>query len=146
MPEISGEEILRMMQGQMPPNLKIPPPIYYELGGEILGFDPEAQTLRARYPVQARFQNVFGFLQGGMLVTVMDNVIGPLSLLLGVPSVTSSFNTQYLRPVTPEDEYLLVEARLVQRTRRMLHFHATVSNAAGKPVALGQAIQTVVEG
>lgn len=125
--------------------LMIPPPIFMELGGEIVKFDLEAETMINRYPVEDRFRNPLGFLQGGILVALMDNTMGPLSFMIAPPSVTTQFNTSYLRPVTPDDKFLTVTAKCTERTRRQLFLTATIYNKAGKTIAIGQATQQVIE-
>lgn len=125
--------------------LQIPPPVFIEMGGEILSVDLEQGVLLARFPTQQRFQNPMGYMQGGIILAAVDNAIGPLSVMLARPSVTTQLSTSYLRPVRAEDAYITVEARLQDRTRRRLFFAATVYNPAGAITTLVQATQMIIQ-
>jgi uncharacterized protein (TIGR00369 family) len=138
------QELIEQL-GQMLPaesGIQIPPPIFKDMQAEIVEFDGE--RLKVKFPVLERYQNPLGHMQGGMIVTAIDNTIGPLSYLLAPPSATTQLNTSYLRPITAEEDFIFVEARLTARTRRQLFLEATVTNAQGKVVALTQATQFLV--
>lgn len=139
------QQFEKMIPAEQANKLMIPPPIFIELGGEILDFDIETQTMTNKYPVEDRFRNPLGFLQGGILVALMDNTIGPLSFVIAPPSVTTQFNTSYLRPVTPQDKFLTVTAKCTERTRRHIFLTATIYNEAGKTVAIGHATGQMIE-
>lgn len=140
-------QVLTLMRERMgdQQGLLIPPPIFIELGGTTIALDLEAKTMSKRFPVQARYQNPLGFMQGGIIAALIDNTIGPLSFLVGPPSVTTHFYTTYIRPVTPQDEYVVVHGEVVEQTRRTLMLRGRAVNAAGKTLVLGEATQRVVE-
>lgn len=123
--------------------LRIPPPCIAEMQGEFLAYE-EGQRLRMRFPVSARYQNPLGHMQGGFIVAALDNTLGPFSYLIAAPSVTISLNTQYLRPVTAGDAWIECEARLVERTRNVLHLQGEARNPAGKVVALCQSMNQLL--
>lgn len=117
------EQLVKLAQSG---NLKIPPPVFTEMGGEILAFDPVAKSLTVRFPVQARYQNPMGYMQGGMIAAAVDNVIGPLSFLIAPPSVTKTLTMTYLRPIPATLGEIIVQAWLVSAEGRELHFAAEV--------------------
>jgi uncharacterized protein (TIGR00369 family) len=129
----------KMPQGT---GLKLPPPIFKLLEGEVI--ETTDTTLTMRFPVKEIYQNPFGYMQGGMLAAIMDNTIGPLSFMVAPPNVTTQFNTTYLRPVTPDDQELTVVAELTERTRKLVFFKVTVRNAAGKTICFAHASHRVV--
>jgi uncharacterized protein (TIGR00369 family) len=133
-------QILAQMRAQLPEGaaVQIPPNVFVEMGAAFVAYDP-GQALTVRLPVKPAYLNPLGAMQGGMLVAAIDNAIGPLSFLVAPPSVTTQLNTTYVRPITPADDYLEVEARLIERTRRQVFLAATVRNPAGETVALAQA-------
>lgn len=143
------DKMVEQLRKTIPPErvdkMVLPPPIFQTLGGEIVDFDLEAQTMTNKYPVQAQFLNPMGFLQGGILVAIMDNTVGPLSLMLAPPSVTTQFNTSYLRPASTEDKFLIVTAECTERTRKQLFFTAKVRNEAGKTLSLGHSTHQIVQ-
>lgn len=139
------DDLLRQMHAAGAAGLRLPPPVFTELGGTFLAFDKEAATLRVRFPVEERFQNPAGFLQGGVIVAAIDNAVGPLSYLVAPPSVTSQMDTTFLRPVTPADAFIEVEARFVERSGRQLVLDARVTNPAGQTVALARATCVITD-
>lgn len=119
--------------------LQIPPPCLLDMQGEVVEY-VEGESLRMRFPVLARYQNPIGHMQGGFIVAALDNTLGPFSYLIAPPSATTSLNTQYLRPVTPEVGHIVCTARLVERTRGQLHLAGEVRGPDGKVLALCQAV------
>ena len=85
-------------------------------------------------------------MQNGYIVAAGDNTLGPLSWLAAPPSVTSQLNTSYIRPVTPDNAYIVVAGRVTELTRRLLFLEAKVTNAADKLVAISQATCTIFNG
>lgn len=135
-------EILARLQRQVAGlslPLEIPPRIFHYLGGHFTAFDERAATLVGRFPVRADYRNPAGFMQGGMIVAAIDNTMGPLCFLCGFFGVSTQINTTYVRPVTAADEWLEVEARIVERTAALAQVAASARNPTGKTVVLCQA-------
>lgn len=136
------DELMARMRGNMPDadgvTLELPPKVFVDMGGAFVAYE-EGRALTARFPILARYQNPMGFMQGGIIAAVIDNTIGPLSFLVAPPSVTAQLNITYVRPVMPDDAYVEVEGRVVERTRTQILLAARVSNPAGKLVAIAQA-------
>ena len=97
-------------------SLQIPPCLPDRYAGRTAGIRRNA-SLTVRFPVLPRYANPLGHMQGGYIVAALDNTLGPFSYLIAPPSVTSSLNTQYLRPVTRETSFIVCVARLTERTR-----------------------------
>ncbi|WAK02114.1 PaaI family thioesterase [Methylobacter sp. YRD-M1] len=74
--------------------MELPPKIFKAMEGEFLEY-VEGQSLTVRFPVKESYSNPFGFMQGGMIMAAMDNTLGPLSLLLLPPSITTYVNQVY---------------------------------------------------
>jgi uncharacterized protein (TIGR00369 family) len=127
---------LRTTAAAAPMPLEIPPRVFSYLGGHFTAFDEDAATLSARFPLKPDYRNPLGFTQGGILVTVADNTMGPLCFLAGFLGVSTQINTTFVRPVTPKDEWVAGEARIVERTKTQAHLTAKVTNPAGKACAL----------
>lgn len=142
---LNGDDINALIRAQAPDSVKalIPPPSLVDMEGEFLEYE-EGLRMTMRFPVLPRYRNPMGHMQGGFIVAALDNTLGPLSYLIAPPSVTTSLNTQYLRPATPTDAFIICEARLVERTRNVLHLHGEARNPAGKVIALCQSINQIV--
>lgn len=138
---LTGKAISDRLQSMSPEgmNLQIPPSCLHDMQGEPLEYE-EGVSLTVRFPVLPRYANPLGHMQGGYIVAALDNTLGPFSYLIAPPSVTSSLNTQYLRPVTPEISFITCMARLTERTRATLYLAGEARNPQGKVVALCQAV------
>ena len=142
---LNGDDINALIRAQAPNGVKalIPPPCLTDMDGEFVEYT-EGLRLTMRFPVLPRYRNPMGHMQGGFIVAALDNTLGPFSYLIAPPSVTTSLNTQYLRPATSDDAFILCEARLVERTRNVLHLHGEARNPAGKVIALCQSVNQIV--
>ncbi|MGH8060530.1 MAG: PaaI family thioesterase [Pseudoxanthomonas sp.] len=138
---LTGMAISERLQSMAPKGmgLQIPPACLLDMQGEPLKYE-EGVSLAVRFPVLPRYANPLGHMQGGYIVAALDNTLGPFSYLIAPPSVTSSLNTQYLRPVTPETNFITCVARLTERTRATLYLAGEARNPEGKIVALCQAV------
>ena len=142
---LTGNDIDALIRARAPEAVKalIPPPCLLDMQGEFVEYE-EGVRLAMRFPVLPRYRNPMGHMQGGFIVAALDNTLGPFSYLIAPPSVTTSLDTQYLRPVTSGDEHIVCNAWLVERTRNVLHLHADVRNGGGKVVALYQSVNQIL--
>jgi len=141
---LTSDLMAQMDRGKLPDsNLELPPKVFVDMEGEFLDYH-EGQTLTVRFPVKARYQNPMGHMQGGTIVAAIDNTLGPLSFLVAPPSVTTQLNTSYIRPVTAQDEHIIITGRVLERTRGQLFMMAEVTNAVGKLVAVSYATCSIL--
>jgi uncharacterized protein (TIGR00369 family) len=126
--------------------LKLPPPVFSDMGAEVVSFDEEGKALTIRFPVLERFQNPLGLMQGGVIVAAIDNTFGPLSYLVAPPSVTTQLNTTFIQSVPPDTAHIEVTARVDEHTRRFLYLSAKVNNPAGEILAIAQASFMILRG
>ena len=125
--------------------LKLPPPIFTEMGGEMVELDMAAKTLIVRFPVQERFQNPMGYMQGGMIAAAIDNAIGPLSFMVAAPSVTKSLAVQYLRPISAKNKQITVVAAFESEHERELTFVADVLRDDGAKLAQARSVNILLK-
>ncbi len=126
------------------PGIEIPPKVYTVMDAEVIDYE-EKRSLTIRFPVKDKYQNPLGHMQGGVIIAAIDNTLGLLSYLVAPPSATLQLNTQYVRPVTAEDQFIQVKAELVDKTRNLILMRAEVRNEADKLVAICQATQQVIK-
>jgi acyl-coenzyme A thioesterase PaaI-like protein len=107
--------------------------------GEFLDLDLENASLSARFPVLSRFLNPYGILQGGIIAALIDNTIGPLSVLVAPPNVTRFLELKYSSPIKPETDHVTVHASLVDRSRQRLFFKAVVRDPQRLKIATAKA-------
>jgi uncharacterized protein (TIGR00369 family) len=90
-----------------------------------------------------------GFVHGGIIATLMDEVMSKLNRPLGVLAMTRHMEVDYLRPV-PVDTPLLLSGRHLSREGRKL-FHtaelalASESGQPGTLLARGKALFVIVD-
>jgi len=126
------------------PGVEIPPKVYTVMDAEVIDYQ-EKSSLTIKFPIKEKYQNPLGHMQGGVIVAAIDNTLGPLSYLVAPPSATLQLNTQYIRPVLPDEKFIQVKAVLVDKTKNQLIMRAEVINEAGKLVAVCQATQQVIK-
>lgn len=121
-----------------------PAPSSVSLGFEILALDAKAMTARVRFDGRREFTNPAGFIQGGYLVAMMDDVIGMLTTVKAgaakFPS-TVDLHTHFLRPVRVG--VIEVAARLRNVGRAMVFAEAELFDARGKEAARATASLTL---
>jgi uncharacterized protein (TIGR00369 family) len=80
-----------------------------------------------------------GFIHGGIIATLLDEVMSKLNRPLGVLAVTRNLNIDYLHPC-PLFEPLTLTGRHIRREGRKLFHQAEISNAQGKLLARAQGL------
>ena len=139
------EFIQRM--GEMVANgkLQLPPPIFTDMAGEFVDMDLDAKTLTVRFPVQERYQNPMGYMQGGMIAAAIDNAIGPLSFMVAAPNVTKTMAVTYLRPIPASVTEITVFAAFDSQEERELIFVADVLRGDGAVLAKGRSVNVLLK-
>lgn len=139
------EFIERMGQLMASGQLKLPPPIFTDMEGEFVDMDLKAQTLTVRFPVQARYQNPMGYMQGGMIAAAIDNAIGPLSFMVAAPNVTKTMEVTYLRPISTNVDEITVVAAFDGQNGRELTFVADVLRSDGTKLATARSLNVLLK-
>lgn len=124
--------------------VRIPPPVFTAMQGSVIAFDEVNHTMQARFPVTESTLNPFGNMQGGMIAAVIDNTLGPLSMLAAPPNYTRHLEIKYRKPVAGATPYLEVHCRLEERNDRQLIFVASVIDASGAECASARAVHWIL--
>jgi uncharacterized protein (TIGR00369 family) len=139
------EFMQRMGEMMASGQLKLPPPIFLAMEGEFVAMDLEAKTLTVRFPVQERYQNPMGYMQGGMIAAAIDNAIGPLSFMVAAPNVTKTMEVTYLRPIPASVSEITVTAAFESQQDRELIFVADVLRGDGTKLAHGRSVNVLLK-
>jgi uncharacterized protein (TIGR00369 family) len=139
------ELMQRMGQMMASGQLKLPPPIFTDMAGEFVDMDLEAKTLTVRFPVQERYQNPMGYMQGGMIAAAIDNAIGPLSFMVAAPNVTKTMEVTYLRPIPASVSEIIVTAAFESQKERELVFVADVLREDGTKFAQARSVNVLLK-
>lgn len=129
--KLTPEGLAKLSQAN---DLKLPPPIFVDMGGEVVNIDLEKPEVTLRFPVQERYENPMGYMQGGIIATIADNALGMLSFLVAFVNVTKEMNIRYVRPIKGIP-HVLATARVVSQDEKGLHLTADVRDEAGKLLA-----------
>jgi uncharacterized protein (TIGR00369 family) len=142
---LTGQAILDRLAAGVPEELRkrLPPPCLVDMQAEPVEY-VDGERLVMRFPVLARYQNPFGYMQGGYLLAALDNTIGPFSFLVAPPSVTGQFVINFLRPVTPDQAHVTCIATVLERTRKTLYLTGRAVGDDGRLFAIAQATCQVV--
>jgi uncharacterized protein (TIGR00369 family) len=99
--------------------------------------DDNAQRIRGTFKLGAEYQGGPGFIHGGIIATVLDEVMGKVNRFRGVRAVTAELNVEYLKPVKV-DEDLIVEGHEVEKSGRNMILAGEIRNQSGQVLARGR--------
>lgn len=92
--------------------------------------DEAVPSLETRWVATAVYEGYSGILHGGMVATLLDEVVGKLSVLVDKPAVTAEMTVRFLKPV-PTGAPLTVRGRITGERRRVLDAEAHAYLADG---------------
>src|ERR1700693_3891056 len=104
--------------------------------GMLLTFeqDDSARRIVGNFRLGAEYQGGGGFIHGGIIATVLDEVMGKVNRFRGVRAVTAELNVEYLKPVLV-DAGLVVEGYEVEKSGRNLHLAGEIRDQSGQVLA-----------
>lgn len=104
---------------------------FYEDGDEIVSI----------WKPEAKYQSWLNTLHGGIQALLLDEICGwVVSRKLQTTGVTSKMETRYLKPVSTEDEYLVLRASIKEQRRNIVTIEASLYNS--RQVLCSQAVCT----
>lgn len=99
--------------------------------------DDAAQRIRGSFRLSSDYQGGAGFVHGGIIATLLDEVMAKVSRFAKDHAVTAKLNIEYLRPV-PVEADLIVEGWELERNGRDRFRQGEIRNAAGVVLARGR--------
>jgi acyl-coenzyme A thioesterase PaaI-like protein len=106
--------------------------------------DEARQRIVGRFRIGPDFQGGGGFLHGGIIATVLDEVMSKVSRFSDVRAVTAELTVEFLKPIRIDQE-ILVEGFLTRRDGRQLYHEGEIRNATGVLLARGRGRFVVVD-
>jgi uncharacterized protein (TIGR00369 family) len=99
--------------------------------------DETARRVRGAFLVGAEYQGGPGFVHGGIIATLLDEVMGKVNRFRNVRAVTAELQVEYIRPVPVEQEVVL-EGWEVEKKGRNLYNAGEIRSASGTVLARGK--------
>jgi len=99
--------------------------------------DDAARRIRGAFRISAEYEGGSGFVHGGIIATVLDEVMAKVSRFAQDRAVTAELTVQYQKPV-PVEEDLLVEGWEVSRKGRSIYREGEIRDASGVLLARGR--------
>jgi uncharacterized protein (TIGR00369 family) len=100
-------------------------------------YDEETKRFVSRFRLSSRYQGPPGHAHGGIIATILDEVMGKVNRVRQVVAVTSEITVHYLKPV-PLGKPLIAEGYEL-RVRGRLHLHAgEIRSPQGQVLARAQ--------
>jgi len=106
--------------------------------------DDDAKRIRGEFRLGAEYQGGPGFIHGGIIATVLDEVMGKVNRFREVRAVTAELVVEYLKPVSV-NENLVVEGYEVEKSGRNLHHVGEIRNQSGEVLARGRGRFVIIE-
>ena len=100
--------------------------------------DDPAGRIRGRFRLGAEYEGAPGFIHGGIIATLLDEVMSKANRFRQARAVTAELHVEYLRPVRTKQE-LIVEGWETEARGRNLFLAAEIRDAqAGAVLARGR--------
>ena len=103
-----------------------------------------SQRITGRFRLGAEYQGATGFIHGGIIATVLDEVMSKVSRFRNVHAVTAELTVEYLRPVRVDEE-LRAEGFATRQDGRDLYREGEICNAAGVVLARGRGRFVIID-
>jgi len=98
--------------------------------------DDAARKIRGRFSLGEQFQGAPGFIHGGIIATVLDEVMSKVNLFRGVTAVTAELSVKYFKPVRVGQQ-LIVEGFEIRQDGRNLFYEGEIRDPNGQILASG---------
>ena len=99
--------------------------------------DDDTKRIHLMLRVGAEYEGGPGFVHGGIIATLLDEVMGKVGRFRNIRTVTAKLEVQYLRPV-PVDEDLVAEGWEEEKNGRNLYYAGEIRDASGAVLARGK--------
>jgi len=111
--------------------------------GLMLTFYEENDTYNTTFIAQKRHQGYNGIVHGGIVSTLLDEVMARYIYSKGIQAVTARLEIRYRNP-TPIGEKLTISGKIVSQRGKMYEMTGSICLADGTVTAEGKAIVMAV--
>ena len=96
--------------------------------------DDATNRIRGSFRLGPEYQGGANFIHGGIIATVLDEVMGKVCRFRNARAVTAELTIEYLKPV-PIDADLEIEGKEIEMNGRNIHIAGEIRNQAGQVLA-----------
>ena len=105
-------------------DITVPPLSFIDLGGEILEYK-EGEFLKTSFPIKEKYNNPMNITLGGYYSVFFDLTYGPFSFMeIQGPTISLDLNVSFIKPITTADKNIIIEARIVSRSKTFINMEA----------------------
>ncbi len=105
--------------------------------------DVEAGVYRSRFTAGPEHQSYNGVMHGGLVSTLLDEIMGRYYYAKGKQAVTAKLEVRFRAP-TPIGQELLIEGKVVGQRGKMAEMTAQIRLADGSVTAEGKAVVAIL--
>ncbi|MFZ0584450.1 MAG: PaaI family thioesterase [Candidatus Acidiferrales bacterium] len=96
--------------------------------------DDATNRIRGSFRLGPEYQGGANFIHGGIIATVLDEVMGKVCRFRNARAVTAELTIEYMKPV-PIDADLEIEGKEIEMNGRNIHIAGEIRNQAGQVLA-----------
>ncbi|RLD74999.1 MAG: hypothetical protein DRJ07_18870, partial [Bacteroidetes bacterium] len=95
---------------------------FVDLEGEILEYN-EGKSLKVSFPIKEKYNNPMNLTLGGYFSVFFDLTYGPFSFIeTQGPTTSLDLNVSFIKPVSIIDKKIIVEAKIVSKSKTFINF------------------------
>ena len=103
-------------------DITVPPLSFVDLEGEILEYN-EGEFLKVSFPIKEKYNNPMNITLGGYFSVFFDLTYGPFSFIeTQGPTTSLDLNVSFIKPVSIIDKKIIVEAKIVSKSKTFINF------------------------
>jgi uncharacterized protein (TIGR00369 family) len=106
--------------------------------------DESSRRVIGHFRLGQEYQGASGFIHGGIIATLLDEVMSKVSRFSNVRAVTAELTVEYLLPVRVDEE-VRVEGFAVRREGRQLYHEGEIRDAVGNLLARGRGRFVIID-
>jgi uncharacterized protein (TIGR00369 family) len=106
--------------------------------------DDARQRIVGRFRLGEEYQGGSGFLHGGIIALILDEVMSKTVRFHGQNAVTAELRVEYKKPIRANTE-IVVEGFVTRRDGRQLYHEGEIRNEAGELLARGEGRFVIID-
>ncbi len=110
----------------------------------IFEMDESSKRVIGRFRLGPEYQGASGFIHGGIIATLLDEVMSKVSRFSNAHAVTAELTIEYLLPVRVDEE-VRVEGFAARREGRQLYHEGEIRDATGNLLARGRGRFVIID-